>query len=116
MMSKNPRPLLRAAALSAALLISASATAFAQADAAPATPPPRSWIDPDTGHRVIRLTDEPGSASLYFNDNSITPDGKKLVYLTPSGLSAVDLTTFQSRQLLAGHVQTIVAGRKNPTV
>ena len=29
--------------------------------------PPRSWVDPDTGHRVVRLTDEPGSASLYFN-------------------------------------------------
>ena len=24
--------------------------------------PPREWIDPDTGHRVIRLSDEPGSA------------------------------------------------------
>jgi len=28
--------------------------------------PPREWIDPDTGHRVIRLSEEPGSASLYF--------------------------------------------------
>src|SRR5215510_6115906 len=23
---------------------------------------PREWVDPDTGHRVIRLSDEPGSA------------------------------------------------------
>ena len=22
--------------------------------------PPRTWIDPDTGHRIVRLTDEPG--------------------------------------------------------
>src|SRR5438445_647185 len=29
--------------------------------------PPKTWIDPDTGHRVTRLTDEPGSASFYFN-------------------------------------------------
>lgn len=42
--------------------------------------PPKSWIDPDTGRRVVRLTDEPGSASLYFNQNgyihvslSVTP-------------------------------------------
>ena len=26
--------------------------------------PPRTWIDPDTGHRIVRLTDEPGSASF----------------------------------------------------
>ena len=31
--------------------------------------PSKSWIDPDTGHRVTRLTDEPNSASLYFNQN-----------------------------------------------
>ena len=31
--------------------------------------PPREWIDPDTGHRIVRLSDEPGSASLYFNYN-----------------------------------------------
>jgi len=26
--------------------------------------PPKSWLDPDTGHRIYRLTDEPNSASL----------------------------------------------------
>ena len=41
---------------------------------APETPPvvkdpPRSWVDPETGHRVIRITDEPNTESLYFNDN-----------------------------------------------
>ena len=28
---------------------------------------PRTWVDKDTGHRVYRLTDEPGSSALYFN-------------------------------------------------
>src|SRR5471032_3073686 len=77
--------------------------------------PPKSWVDPDTGHRVIRLTDEPGSASLYFNDNSCTPDGKKMVYLLPKGLGVVDLPTLATRHLVEGSVQSIVAGRKNPT-
>ncbi len=77
--------------------------------------PPKSWIDPDTGHRVIRLTDEPGSASLYFNDNGFTPDGKKMVYLLPKGLGVVDLTTLTTRHLVEGSAQSIVAGRKNPT-
>jgi oligogalacturonide lyase len=31
--------------------------------------PPRTWIDADTDHRIVRLTNEPGSASLYFNQN-----------------------------------------------
>jgi Tol biopolymer transport system component len=40
-------------------------------------------VDPDTGHRVIRLTREPGSDSFYFNVNGYTPDGKKMAYSTP---------------------------------
>jgi len=54
--------------------------------------PPASWIDPATGHRVVRLTREPGSASLYFTRNGYTADGKKLVYSTP-GVSVLDLAT-----------------------
>src|SRR5262249_34715059 len=38
--------------------------------------PPREWTDPDTGHRVVRLSDEPGSQSLYFHQNAYTPDGR----------------------------------------
>ena len=55
--------------------------------------PPREWIDPDTGHRVIRLSNEPGSASLYFHQNPYTPDGKKLLITVPNGLATVDLKT-----------------------
>ncbi len=55
--------------------------------------PPTSWVDPDTGHRVVRLTTEPGSASLYFNQNGYTADGKKMVYTTPGGISVLDLAT-----------------------
>ena len=33
---------------------------------------PKEWIDPDTGHRVVRLTDEQGSQSLYFHQNPYT--------------------------------------------
>ena len=54
------------------------------------SPPPKSWVDPDTGHRVIRLTEEPGSASLYFNQNGYTADGKEMVYTTPDGISALE--------------------------
>ncbi|HVW22464.1 MAG TPA: oligogalacturonate lyase family protein [Opitutaceae bacterium] len=115
-MTSHPARVFLPAATWLAALLCTVAPAIAQGAAqARAALPPRSWIDPDTGHRVIRLTDEPGSASLYFNDNGYTPDGKRMVYLTPQGLSVVDLTTFKSRRLVEGRVQTIVAGRKNPT-
>ena len=76
---------------------------------------PSSWVDPDTGHRVVRLTSEPGSASLYFNQNWYTPSGK-LVYTTADGISVIDLNTRQSKQVVKGPVRLVDAGRKNERV
>jgi oligogalacturonide lyase len=78
--------------------------------------PPVSWVDPDTGHRVLRLTSEPNSASLYFNQNGYTADGKRLVYTTPGGISVLDLATRKGRQVVQGRVRMIDAGRKNNRV
>ena len=62
---------------------------------APATPsePPTEWIDAATGHRLVRLSKEPGSVSLYFHQNAYTPQGDKLIISTPGGLSTVNLKT-----------------------
>ena len=81
-----------------------------------AAPPPKSWIDPETGHRVIRLTEEPGSASLYFNDNSCTPDGQNMVYTAGGAINVVNLVTFQTRDLVPAPARVIVVGHKTPTV
>src|ERR1017187_3651718 len=78
--------------------------------------PPKSWVDPDTGHRVYRLTDEPNSASLYFNQNGYTADGKKLIYTTPDGISAFDLATHQTKKVVEGRVRVIVTGHKTQNV
>jgi oligogalacturonide lyase len=92
------------------------------AAAAAAPVPPKSWIDPDTGHRVIRITDEPGSGSLYFNINAYTPDGKEMVYTTPDhGIGVVDLATWKTRILVPGSAAGggpggIVVGHKTNTV
>jgi oligogalacturonide lyase len=75
--------------------------------------PPKSWIDPDTGHRVIRLTNEPGSDSFYFNFNSYTPDGKKMAYTTPEGISVLDLATLEAKPLVAGPAKTIIVGHRS---
>lgn len=78
--------------------------------------PPREWIDPDTGHRVIRLSNEPGSASLYFHQNPYTPDGQKLIITTPSGLLAINLTTRAIEKIVDGRVGVIIVGRKSGDV
>src|SRR5437660_9729457 len=73
---------------------------------------PREWVDPDTGHRVIRLSDEPGSQSLYFHQNGYTPDGRKLIITTPTGLSTVNLKTRTVEKVVEGRVNLIMVGRK----
>ena len=78
--------------------------------------PPRTWIDPDTGHRIVRLTDEPGSASLYFNQNGYTADGKEMVYTTPEGISALNLATRAAHPVVKGRVRIIVTGHKTQNV
>jgi oligogalacturonide lyase len=94
---------------------------------------PVSWVDKDTGHRVIRLTDEAGSSGFYFNVNPFTPDGKQMVYTAPDGIHALDLVTLKTRLVVANPprpadagsdpragfrfgVHTIVVGRKTNSV
>ncbi len=78
--------------------------------------PPTDWIDPDTGHRILRLSTEPGTASLYFNQNSYTPDGKKVIVTSPSGISTIELATRRIELLVPGEVRVITAGRRTGDV
>src|SRR6185312_5164208 len=78
--------------------------------------PPKSWIDKDTGHRIVRLTDEPGSASFYFNVNAYTPAGDEMIYTTREGISVLNLKTWKTRSVVQGRVRAIVVGHKTPSV
>jgi oligogalacturonide lyase len=78
--------------------------------------PPREWVDPDTGHRIVRLSDEPGSLSLYFNFNGYTAQGDKLVISTPSGIATVDLKTHRLTTIVKGKVHLLFTGRKTRQV
>jgi oligogalacturonide lyase len=71
-----------------------------------------SWIDPDTGHRVVQLSSQPGSESLYFNLNPFTPDGRKMVMTTPNGISLIDLQTAEEAVVVTGSVHIIMVGHK----
>jgi oligogalacturonide lyase len=107
--------ILRPLGLLAALSISTAFPVIARA-ADSGQEPPTSWIDKDTGHRVVRLTREPNSASFYFNDNGYTPDGKEMVYTTPEGISVLNLATMEARQVVPGPARAIVVGRATPTI
>ena len=72
----------------------------------------RGTIDPDTGHRVVRLTDEPGSQSLYFHQNPYTATGDKMVFTSPTGLYAYNFKTGKSELLTDGRVGSLVVGPK----
>jgi oligogalacturonide lyase len=52
---------------------------------------PTDWTDAETGHRVVRLTDDAGGSTLYFHDNAFTPEGDKLIFNTPNGMAMVDV-------------------------
>ena len=78
--------------------------------------PPTDWVDPETGHRIVRLSTEPGTASLYFNQNAYTPDGKKIIVTSPSGISTIELATRKIELIVPGDVRVITAGRKTGDV
>lgn len=95
----------------AALLLTSWSRALAD------TLPPADWIDPDTGHRVIRLSSEPGSESLYFNENAWTAKGDKLVYYGPNGIYDYNFKTHQNELVAPGtNIFGITVSPKSRTV
>jgi oligogalacturonide lyase len=95
--------------------------------------PPTEWVDQATGHRIVRLSCEPGTSSLYFHQNAYTDRGDKLfvTIAEPRGgsggfgrlrLATIDLTTLgvsppkidniAEGSASAGHV----VGKKSRTV
>ena len=77
---------------------------------------PREWIDPDTNHRIIRLSDEAGSSSFYFHQNGYTASGDKLVFSTPSGLSTYNFKTKKIEQIVEGRTGGVIVGSKSRKV
>ena len=100
------------------LLLFTAVNFQAQTPAASATAaePPLEWIDPDTGHRVVRLSREPGSQSLYFHQNAYTTEGDKLIMTSPTGIYTFNFKTRAIEKVVDGRVGVIVVGRKTRQV
>ena len=78
---------------------------------------PIEWIDSDTSHRIIRLSKEDGTQSLYFNQNAYSVDGKKLIVTTPGGgIATINLATREVKPVVPGPVLVLATGRKTGDV
>jgi len=77
---------------------------------------PKEWVDPETGHRVVRLSDEPGSSSFYFHQNGYTAKGDKLVFSTRTGLSTYNFKTKKIEQIVEGRAGSVIVGPKTRKV
>src|SRR5262245_51297529 len=90
--------------LIAAILLAASIAHAADA--------PVDWIDPDTHHRVVRLSTDPGTESLYFHQYAYSPDGRKLLVSTPGGIGTIDLESREVDVIVPGRARAIMTGHK----
>jgi oligogalacturonide lyase len=86
----------------------------------PAPDSAREWIEPATGHRVVRLSREPGSTKLYFHQNAFTEKGDRMLIVEPRGLAIVDLTQLPHRAdvepLVEGRAANVIVGKKTRRV
>src|SRR5262245_47901724 len=103
------------------VLLTGFATWSVSYPAQAADEPPTDWIEPATGHRVIRLSRDPGTSSFYFHQNAYTATGDKLVVSIRGGLATIDLSTLgvkpcKIEQIVQGGARSTVVGRKTRQV
>ena len=110
---------LQAVLASVCLVALSPGLAVAQQGTAPAAvqPGPKRWVDPLTKHRVVRISEVAGSASLYFHQNSYTPQGDKMVMSVPEGIAVVDLKDWKVTTLVRDpDAQLLFTGRRTRSV
>jgi oligogalacturonide lyase len=79
--------------------------------------PAAEWIDKTTGHRVVRISREAGTVSLYFTQNGFLPQGDKMAVTTPQGIALVDLKIWDIRPLVTRPGAVLLfTGRKSRNV
>jgi oligogalacturonide lyase len=81
--------------------------ASAQAPAPGATKPfsgpiPKEFTDPNSGRRIVRISEEAGSGVLYFYRHAYTPEGDVMVIKSPSGIMGVRLKDWNTTLLVPG--------------
>lgn len=94
----------------------AGSTVALAGQAVPAGQANREWVDPATGHRIVRIDDRPGVYGLYFNYNAFTPDGGRMVYLTTEGIRTASTHDWSTKLVFRGRVDRLLfAGHTRAT-
>jgi len=80
-------------------------------------PVPTDWVDPKTGHRVVRLSGDAGGNKLYFYRSMFTPQGDVLVFSSSEGIVKVELNNGFRRSILVPNpnADLLLTGRKTRT-
>lgn len=76
--------------------------------APPAPSLPVVSVDAVTGHRLVKVDDRPGNYALYFNYNAFTPDGGRMVYLTPEGIRTASVKDWSTKLVLKERVDRLL--------
>jgi oligogalacturonide lyase len=92
-----------------AIALLAMVTGLAQAQPAA----PKEWIDAATGHRIVRLSQEPGTRSIYFHQNAITPDGRFVLVEMKDAIGVIEIATRKNIRLVEGKARALFIGRKS---
>jgi len=101
----------------ATLATGAMGATLAASPAGAETVDDHAWTDPETGHRIIRLSSQPGTKALYFHQNGYTPQGDELVVSSPKGIDAINLATRTQRSIVEqGDIVLLFCGRKTRRV
>ncbi|WP_128254057.1 oligogalacturonate lyase family protein [Falsirhodobacter deserti] len=77
---------------------------------------PTDWRDGETGYRIVRLSRQDDSRSLYFHDNAFTADGRWMVFERHDGLSLIDFTTMKPQPLIEGQFKVLMVSRTKPVL
>lgn len=100
--------------LSFAALTSLGSWSFASSSSSNTNQPPTEWIDPISKKRIIRLSQDDNSKSLYFHDKAFTADSRYMVMDTPKGIGLYDFETHQYQLLIEGRYDAIMVSRTKP--
>ena len=102
--------------LTALALLGPALTSAQESASAPRAIPPLEWIEPATNHRVVRLSTEPGTRSLYFHQHAFTPDGRFMIASGPAGIFAIELAARRNQLIVPGKSTPLFVGRKTGLV
>lgn len=75
----------------------------------------RRWVDAATGRQVVKVTPEPYATLPYFTANSVSADGKFMVYISGKGLNLLALDNFSTENIVAAgraELRVVEMGRK----